>query len=120
MEDEEDVSREIAKGLRHQAYAVDTNADGPSAMEKALSHIYDLIVLDIRLPGADGWTVCRELRENGVQTPILMLAASSSTEDRIKGLDLGADDYLIKPFDFGELLARVRALLRRKPVVHTR
>jgi len=111
------VARSIAKGLRQESYAVDTAGNGQEGLEKALAHIYDLIILDIRLPGKDGWTVCRELRESGSQTPILMLTASDATEDRIKGLDLGADDYLAKPFDFRELLARIRALLRRKPLI---
>lgn len=117
VEDEEEVARTIAKGLRQESYAVDTAADGQQGIEKALAHIYDLIILDIRLPIKDGWTVCRELREQGIQAPILMLTASGATEERIKGLDLGADDYLAKPFDFAEFLARVRALLRRKPLV---
>ena len=107
----------IAKGLRQESYAVDIAGDGVSAMEKALSHSYDLLVLDLRLPLKDGWTVCRELRAEGLQAPILMLTASGSTGDRIKGLDLGADDYLVKPFEIGEFLARVRALLRRKPLL---
>jgi len=117
VEDEEDAARMIAKGLRQESYAVDIAGDGVSAMEKALSHSYDLLVLDLRLPLKDGWTVCRELRAEGLQAPILMLTASGSTGDRIKGLDLGADDYLVKPFEIGEFLARVRALLRRKPLL---
>lgn len=107
----------IAKGLRQEAYAVDIAGDGASAVEKASSHLYDLVILDVRLPVKDGWTVCREMREAGLQAPILMLTASGSTEDRIKGLDLGADDYLVKPFVIGEFLARIRALLRRKPLI---
>jgi two-component system copper resistance phosphate regulon response regulator CusR len=107
----------IAKGLRQEAYAVDIAGDGSIAVEKALSHLYDLVILDVRLPVKDGWTVCREMRESGLQAPILMLTASGSTDDRIKGLDLGADDYLVKPFEIGEFLARVRALLRRKPLI---
>jgi two-component system copper resistance phosphate regulon response regulator CusR len=108
----------IAKGLRQESYAVDIAGDGESAVEKAVSRSYDLLILDLRLPVKDGWTVCRELRASGLQAPILMLTASGSTGDRIKGLDLGADDYLVKPFEIGEFLARVRALLRRKPLVH--
>ncbi len=118
VEDEQDAARMIAKGLRQEAYTVDTASDGQVGLEKALSQAYDLIVLDVRLPLKDGWAVCREVRQAGVQIPILMLTASSATEDRIKGLDIGADDYLVKPFDVGELLARVRALLRRKPTLH--
>jgi two-component system copper resistance phosphate regulon response regulator CusR len=117
VEDEEDAARMIAKGLRQESYAVDIAADGLSAVEKATSHLYDLVILDVRLPVKDGWTVCREMRESGLQAPIMMLTASGSTEDRIKGLDLGADDYLVKPFEIGEFLARVRALLRRKPLI---
>jgi two-component system copper resistance phosphate regulon response regulator CusR len=118
VEDEEDAARMIAKGLRQESYAVDIAGDGESAVEKAVSRSYDLLILDLRLPVKDGWTVCRELRASGLQAPILMLTASGSTDDRIKGLDLGADDYLVKPFEIGEFLARVRALLRRKPLVH--
>ncbi len=117
IEDEEDTSRVLAKGLRQESYAVDTALDGQAGIEKALSHLYDLVILDVRLPIKDGWTVCRELRQAGLQIPLLMLTASSAIEDRIKGLDSGADDYLVKPFDIGELLARVRALLRRKPIL---
>ncbi len=117
IEDEEDTSRVLAKGLRQESYAVDTALDGQAGIEKALSHLYDLVILDVRLPVKDGWTVCRELRQAGLQIPLLMLTASSAIEDRIKGLDSGADDYLVKPFDIGELLARVRALLRRKPIL---
>ena len=117
IEDEEDTSRMLAKGLRQESYAVDTALDGQAGLEKALAHLYDLVILDVRLPIKDGWTVCRELREAGLQIPLLMLTASSAIEDRIKGLDSGADDYLVKPFDVGELLARVRALLRRRPLL---
>jgi two-component system copper resistance phosphate regulon response regulator CusR len=107
----------LAKGLRQESYAVDTALDGQEGVEKALSHLYDLVILDVRLPVKDGWAVCHELRQAGLQIPLLMLTASSAIEDRIKGLDSGADDYLVKPFDIGELLARVRALLRRKPLL---
>jgi DNA-binding response OmpR family regulator len=117
VEDEEDTSRMLAKGLRQESYAVDTALDGQAGIDKALAHIYDLIILDVRLPVKDGITVCCELRATGLQIPILMLTASSAIQDRIKGLDSGADDYLVKPFDVGELLARVRALLRRKPLL---
>jgi DNA-binding response OmpR family regulator len=117
IEDEEDAARTIAKGLQRESYAVDIASDGESGLKKALSHPHDLIILDIRLPTKDGWTVCRELRQAGLQTPILILTASGAHQDRVKGLDLGADDYLVKPFDFDELLARVRALLRRKPLL---
>jgi two-component system copper resistance phosphate regulon response regulator CusR len=115
IEDEEAAARMLAKALRQESYSVDTAPDGRSGLKAALSQPYDLVILDIRLPFKDGWSVCREARKSGVETPILMLTAMAATEDRIKGLDLGADDYLIKPFDLGELLARIRALLRRKP-----
>ena len=115
IEDEEDVAGIVAKALRQELHAVDIAGTGESGLEKTRSQSYDLIILDIRLPVKDGWTVCRELRQSGVQTPVLMLTASASYEERVKGLDLGADDYLVKPFDLNELLARVRALLRRQP-----
>jgi two-component system copper resistance phosphate regulon response regulator CusR len=117
IEDESDAARMIAKGLQHESYIVDIAGDGQLGLNKALSQTYDLIILDIRLPMKDGWTVCREMREAGVQTPVLMLTASATYQDRVKGLDLGADDYLVKPFDIDELLARVRALLRRRPLI---
>jgi two-component system copper resistance phosphate regulon response regulator CusR len=117
IEDEEDAARMIAKGLRQESHAVDIANDGESGVNKALSHPYDLIILDIRLPVKDGWAVCHELRQAALQTPILMLTASGAYEDRVRGLDLGADDYLVKPFDVNELFARVRALLRRRPLL---
>jgi two-component system copper resistance phosphate regulon response regulator CusR len=117
VEDEEDAARLLAKGLRQESYAVDIAKDGQAGVEKALSHLYDMIILDVRLPIKDGRVVCQELRQAGLQIPILMLTASSAIDDRIRGLDSGADDYLVKPFDVGELLARVRALLRRKPLL---
>lgn len=117
VEDEEDAARMIAKGLRQESHAVDIAPDGDSGLEKALTSAYDLIILDIQLPGKDGWAVCRELRRAGLPVPLLMLTASGSYQDRVKGLDLGADDYLVKPFDINELLARVRALLRRRPLL---
>lgn len=115
IEDEQEASLMIAKGLRQDSHDVDVAFDGQSGFQKASSSAYDLIILDIRLPRKDGWDVCREIRKIGLQMPILMLTASGSYQDRVKGLNLGADDYLIKPFDLDELLARVRALLRRRP-----
>jgi two-component system copper resistance phosphate regulon response regulator CusR len=117
IEDEEDAARMISKGLRQESHSVDVASDGESGLNKALLHAYDLVILDIRLPVKDGWTVCRELRQAGLEIPVLMLTASGAYEDRVKGLDLGADDYLVKPFDINELLARVRALLRRGPLL---
>jgi len=110
------VAAFVAKGLREQTYAVDLAADGEQAVYLASVNEYDLIILDIMLPVKDGHAVCRELRSAGMRTPILMLTARGSVDDRVTGLDSGADDYLTKPFDFKELLARLRALLRRAAV----
>jgi DNA-binding response OmpR family regulator len=113
VEDEARVARFIARGLREQAYAVDLAADGEDALYQAAVNTYDAIILDVMIPKKDGFTVCRELRAAGSRVPVLMLTARDAVEDRINGLDTGADDYLTKPFEFGELLARLRALLRR-------
>jgi two-component system copper resistance phosphate regulon response regulator CusR len=109
----------LAKGLREQTYAVDVAADGEQALFCASVNDYDLVILDVMLPRTDGFEVCRQLRTMGSALPVLMLTARSSVTDRIAGLNTGADDYLTKPFDFHELLARVRALLRRGPVLRT-
>src|SRR5712671_7842949 len=106
----------LAKGLREHAYAVDVAADGGAAVYQSSITDYDAIVLDVMLPGASGLHVCRELRRRGSPVPVLMLTARDSVEDRITGLDCGADDYLTKPFSFPELLARLRAIARRGPV----
>src|SRR5579864_7965871 len=116
-EDEPRVAGFIAKGLREQAYAVDVAPNGEEALYFASVNQYDLLILDVMLPVEDGFTVCRKLRGNGLRTPILMLTARGSVDDRVAGLDCGADDYLTKPFDFKELLARIRALLRRSAVL---
>ena len=116
VEDEPGVARMLAKGLREQSYAVDIAADGEAALYQAEINDYDLIILDVMLPRKDGLEVCRELRSSGsanANVPVLMLTARDDVRDRIAGLDSGADDYLVKPFDFHELLARARALLRR-------
>jgi two-component system copper resistance phosphate regulon response regulator CusR len=113
VEDQKNVARFVAKGLREQAYAVDVAADGEQALYQAELEDYDVIVLDVMLPKLDGFEVCRRLRERGVASPILMLTARDDKRSRLEGLDTGADDYLTKPFDFDELLARLRALLRR-------
>jgi two-component system copper resistance phosphate regulon response regulator CusR len=113
VEDEPRVAGFIAKGLREQTYAVDIARDGEEALYCAGVNQYDLVILDVMLPVKDGYTVCRELRGSKVRTPVLMLTARDAVEDRVRGLDCGADDYLTKPFDFTELLARLRALLRR-------
>lgn len=115
VEDVKKLAAFIKKGLEAQSYSVDCVHDGVSAEDKALTGIYDLIVLDLMLPKKDGIAVCRSLREKKISTPILMLTARGEVEDRVTGLDVGADDYLVKPFDFAELLARSRALLRRPP-----
>lgn len=113
VEDERSAARMLAKGLREQTYAVDVASDGEAALYQAGINDYDLIILDVMLPLKDGLTVCRELRAASSLVPVLMLTARDAVQDRIAGLDTGADDYLVKPFDFHELLARVRALLRR-------
>ena len=117
VEDEPSAAKMLAKGLREQSYAVDVAVDGETALYQASVSDYDLIVLDVMLPRRDGFEVCREIRATGSSVPVLMLTARDVVEDRITGLDSGADDYLTKPFDFGELLARARALLRRGEVV---
>lgn len=113
VEDDPGVQRFVVKGLREQAYAVDTATNGKDALYQADINTYDLIILDVMIPGIDGFQVCRGLRKAGHRIPILMLTARDAVEDRIAGLDHGADDYLTKPFEFRELLARLRALLRR-------
>jgi two-component system copper resistance phosphate regulon response regulator CusR len=117
VEDEQDAARMLARGLREHSYAVDLAENGAEALEKAAVNEYDLLILDVMLPVVDGLEVCRQLRAAGSHVPILLLTARVGIEDRITGLDCGADDYLTKPFDFRELVARVRALLRRGPAV---
>ena len=113
VEDEPYAAKMLAKGLRKQTYAVDVARDGQEAVRQASVNDYDLIILDVMLPLKDGFEVCGDLRAGGSSVPILMLTARDAVQDRIAGLDTGADDYLTKPFDFHELLARARALLRR-------
>lgn len=113
VEDEPRAAQVLAKGLREEAYAVDVAKDGKSAVYQAAITEYDAIILDVVLPLQDGLAVCREIRAGGSTVPILMLTARDAVEARIAGLDSGADDYLTKPFDFGELLARMRAVIRR-------
>jgi two-component system, OmpR family, copper resistance phosphate regulon response regulator CusR len=113
VEDQPRVARFVAKGLRERSYAVDLAVDGESALYQTEINDYDLIILDVMLPGKDGFAVCRRLRARDIKTPVLMLTARDAIDDRVEGLDSGADDYLVKPFEFKELLARVRALLRR-------
>jgi DNA-binding response OmpR family regulator len=113
VEDEPNAARVLAKGLREQTYAVDLAADGEAALFQVATTDYDAVILDVMLPLKDGFAVCRSVRASGCEVPILMLTARDSVDARIEGLDCGADDYLVKPFDFGELLARLRALIRR-------
>jgi two-component system OmpR family response regulator len=115
VEDDVKLARALARGLRRHSYAVDVCADGDAALRQAAVYDYDAVVLDVMLPGTDGVAACRALRARGTAVPVLMLTARDAVDDRIRGLDAGADDYLPKPFDFGELLARLRALLRRGP-----
>ena len=122
VEDEPNAAHVLAKGLREQAYAVDVAADGDTAIFQVGITDYDAVILDVMLPVKDGFAVCRAVRESGCTVPILMLTARDAVDARIEGLDSGADDYLVKPFDFGELLARLRALVRRgrQPLVPER
>jgi two-component system OmpR family response regulator len=116
VEDHVKMAALIQRGLRKEAMAVDVTANGEDAIWMAAATEYDAIVLDVMLPGLDGFEVCRRLREKGVWAPILMLTARDAVRDRVAGLDSGADDYLTKPFSYAELLARLRALVRRGPV----
>jgi two-component system copper resistance phosphate regulon response regulator CusR len=113
VEDERAAAQMLAKGLREEGYAVDLSMDGEDGSYKASVNRYDLIILDVMLPGKDGFHICKELRAAPSSVPILMLTARDAVDDRIVGLDSGADDYLTKPFEYREMLARVRALLRR-------
>lgn len=117
VEDDPTLAQYVSKGLREYSYAVDVAADGDEAVYQAAVNPYDAIVLDVMLPRQDGFSVCREIRRRGMTVPVLILTARDSVSDRVAGLDTGADDYLIKPFDFTELLARLRALLRRGPAI---
>jgi two-component system copper resistance phosphate regulon response regulator CusR len=114
IEDDEAIREVIQRGLQEERYEVDVAADGATGLRMALAEKHALILLDIMLPGVDGWQICEELRRRRITTPILMLTARDAVRDRVRGLDTGADDYLTKPFDFTELLARLRALLRRE------
>jgi len=114
VEDEKELADAIARGLTRQGYSVDVAYDGEAALLLAEVNSYDMVVLDLNLPKVDGLEVCRRMRTSGSTTGILMLTARSTLDDRVKGLDTGADDYLIKPFHFPELLARTRAILRRE------
>jgi len=117
VEDQPDAAQVLAKGLREHSYAVDIACDGEAALYQNSINDYDLILLDVMLPRRNGIEVCQNLRANGSAVPVLMVTARDAVHDRVQGLDAGADDYLSKPFDFPELLARMRALLRRGPEV---
>ncbi len=119
VEDERKLANFIKRGLKEQGYAVDVAFNGTDGLFQAKEVPYDVIILDVMLPGKDGIYICRQLRKKNVSTPILMLTARDDVEDKVSGLDAGADDYLTKPFEFAELLARVRALIRRKHQVGT-
>jgi DNA-binding response OmpR family regulator len=122
VEDEPLAAKVLAKGLREQSYAVDIASDGAAALFQVETTEYDALILDLMLPRVDGLTVCRSLRDANNAVPILMLTARDAVEARIAGLDCGADDYLVKPYDFGELVARLRAVIRRghRPVLPDR
>lgn len=114
VEDEEGVANFIKKGLVEEHYAVDLAVDGEEGRALVLANQYDLIILDIMIPGMNGIELCKEIRQKKIQTPVLMLTAKDSVKDKVAGLDSGADDYLTKPFSFEEFIARIRALLRRR------
>jgi two-component system copper resistance phosphate regulon response regulator CusR len=116
VEDDPKASAALVKGLTENGFVVDSAATGDDGLHLASTGGYDLVVLDVLLPARDGWAVLRDLRAAGVHTPVLFLTANDAVADRVKGLELGADDYLVKPFAFAELLARVRTVLRRGPV----
>jgi two-component system, OmpR family, copper resistance phosphate regulon response regulator CusR len=113
VEDEPKTGSYLRQGLSEAGYVVDLLANGVDGLQLALEGAHDLIILDVMLPGMDGWQILRELRRRARETPVLFLTAKDHVEDRVKGLELGADDYLVKPFSFSELLARVRTILRR-------
>jgi DNA-binding response OmpR family regulator len=115
VEDEKPTATALKRGLGEEGFAVDVAADARAAQEAVAVNEYDAIILDVRLPGGHGFALCRQWREDGVTTPIIFLTACDDVADRVRGLDLGGDDYLVKPFAFEELLARVRALVRRGP-----
>jgi two-component system OmpR family response regulator len=116
VEDEPKMASLLARGLREEGHATDVASRGEDALWMAKARPYDAIVLDVMLPGLDGFTVCRQLRDAGVWTPVVFLTARDSVDDRVGGLDVGGDDYLVKPFSFPELVARLRAVARRGPV----
>jgi DNA-binding response OmpR family regulator len=118
VEDDPEISHFIVRGLTEEHHLVDLVADGSSAIELAAAEEYDVVILDVMLPGADGFEVCRQIRRQGLDVPVIMVTARDAVTDRVAGLDEGADDYLVKPFVFEELLARLRALSRRGRTRH--
>ena len=119
VEDEQAIARFISRGLQREGYSVVVANDGETGLEMAFGELPDLIILDVMLPDIDGLSICRQLREAEMQTPVLMLTAKDAIPDRVAGLEAGADDYLVKPFAFEELLARLKALRRRKAPIET-
>ncbi len=119
VEDDPEISRFVVRGLTEERHVVDLVTDGPSAVEMAAAEEYDAVVLDLMLPGLDGFEVCRRIRARGIDTPVIIVTARDAVSDRVAGLDGGADDFLVKPFAFEELLARLRALGRRGRTRHT-
>jgi two-component system, OmpR family, copper resistance phosphate regulon response regulator CusR len=115
VEDEDKTAAYLRKGLSEHGFTADVTASGEDAVYLARASAYDLLILDVMLPGRDGWSVLRELRAGGIETPVIFLTARDGVPDRVKGLELGADDYLVKPFAFSELLARIRNILRHAP-----
>src|ERR1044071_962572 len=118
IEDEKKTASYLKRGLVESGFVVDVSADGDEGLHLAKTGDYGLIVLDVMLPGRDGWSVVQELRRSGKDTPVIFLTARDAVPDRVKGLGLGADDYLVKPFAFSELLARIQTILRRSPSRH--
>jgi DNA-binding response OmpR family regulator len=119
VEDEQKIAHSLKKGFTQEDFAVDTAFDGEKGFDLAYSENYDVIILDLMLPKIDGFTILKKLREHQTYTPVIILTARGALDDKVKGLDIGADDYLAKPFSFEELLARVRALIRRSKNNHT-
>lgn len=116
VEDEKKTADYLKKGLTEHGFTVDVASEGEDGLHLARSEAFDLIVLDVMLPGLSGWSIIKELRSEGIETPIIFLSARDAVHDRVHGLELGADDYLVKPFAFSELLARIRIILRRHPL----
>jgi len=119
IEDEAKTATFLEKGLREDGYTVEVAGDGETGLRAAIAGSFDLLIVDVMLPKKDGWALVTELRQKGIRTPVLFLTARDAVADRIKGLDLGGGDYVVKPFAFPELLARIRTLLRRAPASHT-